>query len=514
MRVNMKWKSLLVASLLMVSFMGVAQQYGGTLRVADMAEPPSLNMLQTAADAAFKLVNYNITEHLFRIDGDGQLVNHLARDWGVVEVEGGAEYTFYLREGVYFHDGTELTAADVKFTFDMLLDPEIAAPSRAPFAFVKEIIEVDRYTVKFVTEGLGGPLIDQLASGKGAGIIPAGADMDRQGSHPIGTGPFKFAEWREGYSITLERFEDYWQEGLPYLDRVVVKYIPDEAARMSALLAGEVDMVYRMIAENALVVMETPGFVVDAGPTNLVQLVALNHERPPFDDVRVRRALYHATDRYEVIEGVMMRPDWGVPVGSEMCPPSPYYIDLSGMYPYNPELARQLLADAGFPDGFKITMYLPEPYEPHRRAGELVAAQWARVGVEVDLEILEWGRWLQKVHREADYDTTVIGHGHALEPSGRFSTRFERIDEEGRSTDYWRFTSEFLRELVARGRETVDFAEKMGIYAAVQTYIAMEVAAIWIQEMGALMAMNENVGGYRHLGMPIDDFQAIYWKGN
>lgn len=508
---------ILMVSLLALVFVfgltGPAQKAGGQLTIAIQAEPPGLNLILTAAAASYQIIYYNINESLLRYTPEGQIVPLLAEALPqITETAGGAEYTFRLRRGVRFHNGALLTAADVKYTFDTLRDPAIASPNAVPFADVKEVVAVDDYTVKFITKGKAASLLGELASSKGAGIIPQGSNMDELKSHPIGTGPFKFAEWVPGDHITFVKNENYWQPGIPYLDKVVFKIIPDQAASLAALLAGDVDFVDRMIAENAVQIEGNARFKIISGPMNLAQVLVMNNSRPPFDNVLVRRAINYAINRDEIIAATDLRPGWGSKIVSHMCPLNPYYVDLTGMYPYDPEKARALLAQAGYPNGFETTIFLPQPYEFHIRTGEVIADQLAKVGIKAKLEIIEWGRWLDQVYKRWDYDMTVIGHDQGLEPSANFVKAIESAREDGSSAYYWQYTNFFLRDLLKRGRETFDINERRVIYAMVQAILADDAVNAWIQDPHMLEVMKAEVQGYQILPMYVMDLSTVYWK--
>ncbi len=490
----------------------VATGAGGTLTIAVQAEPDGLNLILTPAAASYQIVMYNITEPLLRYNADGKIVPLLATSYEVEAHGDETYYKFHLRNGVVFHNGQPLTAEDVKYTFDTLLDPKTASPNASLFSFVREIDVLDPLTVRFITDGAGAPLIGYLASSKGTGIIPAGSDMTALKSHPIGTGPFAFSEWLPGDHLTLVRNKTYWQAGVPSLDRVIVKFIPDQAASLAALRAGDVDLVDRMVGENALQIENDSSLKVISGPQNIVQILAMNDARPPFDNVLVRRAICYAINRDEIIAATDLKPEWGSPVGSHMTPLSPYYVDLVGMYPYDPAKARALLAQAGYPNGFNTTIYLPQPYEFHIRTGQIIADELRDVGINCKLVILEWGKWLDQVYNQWDYDMTVIADDLGVEPAANFTKGFERAQPDGSSAYYWQYTNYYLRDLLARGRDTNDPNERRAIYAMVQTLIADDAVMAWIQVPHQLEGMNAKLMGYHVLPVYVLDLSSLYWE--
>jgi peptide/nickel transport system substrate-binding protein len=195
-----------------------------------------------------------------------------------------------------------------------------------------------------------------------------------------------------------------------------------------------------------------------------------------------------------------------------MTPISPYYVDLVGRYPYNPEKARALLNQAGYPNGFSTTIYLPQPYEFHIRTGQIIADQLRQIGVDCKLEIVEWGQWLDRVYKQWDYDMTVIADDVAIEPAASFSKGFERAQEDGSSAYYWQYTNYFLRELLDQGRKTSDLEKRRIIYAMVQTLISDDAVMAWIQVPHQLEGMNARLMGYHILPLYVLDLQSIYWQ--
>ncbi len=499
-------------ALSMIAVPTLSQTSGGGLTVALMAEPDGLNLILTPAAASLQIVMYNINEPLLRYNADLSITPLLATSYEVADRGDETYYTFHLRSGVRFHNDAPFTASDVKYTFDTLLDPETVSPNASIFSFVKNVEVIDPMTVRFVTEGTGSPLIGYLASAKGTGIIPQGSSMDDLRTNPIGTGPFVFSEWVPGDHITLVRNEDYWKPGVPYLEEVECKFIPDQAASLAALRAGDVDLVDRMVGENALQIQNDPKLKIVSGPQNLVQILAMNNARPPFDNVLVRRAICYGINREEIIVATNLKAEWGSPIGSHMTPISPYYVNLVGRYAYDPDRARDLLSQAGYPNGFSTTIYLPQPYEFHIRTGQIIADQLRQIGIDCKLEILEWGQWLDRVYRQWDYDMTVIADDVAIEPAANFAKGFERAQEDGSSAYYWQYTNYFLREVLAQGRQTNDLNERKAIYAMVQTLISDDAVMAWIQVPHQLEGMNSKLMGYHILPLYVLDLQSIYWQ--
>ena len=460
--------------------------YGGTLRVALPAEPPGLDPTTNTAAVIDRVVYNNVYEGLVKINRHGEIVPALAESLPEVS-EDGLVWTFHLRRGVKFHDGHELTAADVVYTFERDMDPATGVPHPEYYAPIESVEALDDYTVQFTLKEPNSMFLFNLARGDSI-IVPKGAGEELK-SHPNGTGPFKFVEWVRGDHVTLERFEDYYgtdAEGnkLPYLDRVIIKFIPDPSAQIAALKAGDIDVIaYILSPESAVDIANDPRFKVLEGVTTGDVILAINNSREPFNDVRVRRAISYAINREEIIEGAMF--GYGTPIGSHMSPINPNYIDLTWVYPYDPEKAKELLAEAGYPNGFHAVLKLPQPYNYSVRSGEIVAAQLKEVGIDLDIQIIEWGQWIDRVFLNADYDLTIIGHAEAFD-----------IGIYAKPDYYFRYDNPWLQEVIRRAERTVDPDEQKKLYAIAQWIIASDAVNGFLFEAPSLPAMRKEVMGW------------------
>jgi peptide/nickel transport system substrate-binding protein len=451
--------------------------YGGTLTIALSAEPPGLDPTTNPAATIKRVVHYNLLESLLKVDRNGKVVPALAQSYKVSK--DGREYTFSLQKGVLFHDGAPCTAADVKFSFERILDPKTAAPYRMFYEVIGSVQAPDPLTVKFTLKKIDSNFIFNLARGD-AVIVPRQA-VDQLKSLPIGTGPFKLAGWKRGDSVTLVRNPYYYIQGIPYLDKVIFKFIPDPSAQLAALRAGDVDVIaYDLSPENVVLVEKDPGFKVLKGNTTTEVILAMNHSRKPFNVRRVREAMTLAIDRQAVIQGAVA--GIGTPIGSHMDPTNPYYVNLTGLYPYNPEKARQLLTEAGYPDGFEAVLKLPEPYAYARRSGEIIADQLSKVGIKLTIEVIQWGQWIDRVFKNADYDLTVIGHAEPFD-----------IEIYSRPGYYFRYNNPTFQELMKNAEGEMREPARKKIYEAAQRVLADDFVNVYLFVYPALPAMKKEV---------------------
>ena len=390
--------SLALGALLTTS--ALAQRADLTLGVA--LEPPHLDPTAGAAAAIDEVVYANVFEGLTRIDSTGAVQPGLAESWDVSE--DGLVYTFTLRDGVTFHDGTELDAGDVVFSLDRARGADSVNAQKALFEAIDTVEAVDERTVRVTLTRPEGSFLYNLGWGDAVIVAPETADGNRE--NPIGTGPFRFDRWTRGTEIRLVRNDDYWGDA-PALERAAFRIVPDPAAAAAALQAGDVQAFPNFPAPELLPVFDAdPRFTVALGSTEGETILAINNGREPFNDVRVRKALAHAIDREAIITGAMF--GQGTPIGSHFAPHNPAYVDLTDETPYDPGRARELLAEAG-QDGLSLTLQLPPPVYA-RRGGEIIASQLREVGIDVTIEPVEWKQWLDTVFTNKDYDLTIVSH--------------------------------------------------------------------------------------------------------
>jgi peptide/nickel transport system substrate-binding protein len=468
---------------------------GGTLTIAVPDEPPGLDPTTSPAAAIARIVYNNLLEGLVKVNMQGEVVRALADRYSVST--DGTVYTFTLRQGVKFHNGRSLTAEDVKFTLERDLDPKIGHPHRAYYEDIQDIKVVDGRTFHIALRKSNAMFVFNLARANSA--IIAKEEVERLKSHPIGTGPFQFSEWVRGDHITLTKFKDFYEPGVPYLDRVVFRFIQDPSSQMAALRAGDVDVIgAAMNTESAVELKNDPQFRVIEGLTTTDVIVAMNNSKPPFSDIRVRKAITYAINRDEVIKGSVF--GMAKPIGSHMDPLNPYYVDLTHLYEYDPQKAKQLLTEAGYPQGFEFVLRLAEPYLAYRRAGEIIASQLAKVGLKAKIEIVEWGQWLARIYRQADYDMTVMGHAEPFDIGIYADPQY-----------YFRYDNPKLQGLIAEADTSLDDTKRKSLYEQVQRMIADDAVNVFLYNGPYLVGMRNTVHNWwTNLPIPAIDVTRVY----
>ena len=450
---------------------------GGKLVVCQPAEPPGLDPTANTAAAIDRVVYANIYEGLVKVNSEGQFIPGLATQW-VVSADG-KTYTFYLRKGVKFHNNEAFDAQVAKWNLERAKAEGTTNPHPEYFRGIEKIETPDDATLILTLKEVDALFIAHMAEGDAVMLPTKGYENAK--SQPIGTGPFKFVEWVRGDRVEMVRFDGYWNPQLPYLDQVTFKFIGDASAQIAALKAGDVDVVGWISApESAAELSRDKRFKVYAGATTGEVIMSTNNKAKPFDNKLVRQAMAYAIDRDTVIELVMF--GYGTPIGSHWSPVTPYYVDLTGKFPYDPQKARELLKQAGYPDGFEATIKLPAIYSYSKRAGEVIADMFKAVGIKLKIEIVEWPYWLERIYKQKDYQLTMIGHVEAWD-----------IGIYANPNYYFQYDSQEFRDAYANALKAPNEAEKAKWFGRCQEIIAEDAVNGYLFSAPSLPAMKAEV---------------------
>jgi peptide/nickel transport system substrate-binding protein len=489
--------ALLGAVLALVGATGAAvAQAPSHLVVQVSTEPPGLDLTATPASVTAAVVLYNIQECLVKVDRTGKIAPWLAERWNTTD---NRNYTFFLRKGVRFHNGRELKAADVKFVFERAMNPETRHPYPRYYEAIGDIIVKDDYTITFSLKTFNANFLLNLAR-QGSVIYPREA-VDTLKSAPIGTGPFRFEEWVRGDRIVLVKNPDYHVKGLPKLDRVTFRFITDPNAVLAALKAGDIDAsMFGLGAEHVQELSKDQRFTIIVGDTTNDVILAMNNARKPFGDVRVRRALTHAINKPDVLKGAMF--GMGKILGSNVDPLNPYYVDMAAAMPYDPGRAKQLLTEAGYPNGFDTILKVSPQYQYSVRTGEILVDQLRKVGVNVKIEQIEWGQWLSRVWKEADYDLTIIGHAESWDIANYANPKY-----------YFRYDSPKFQELFRKSEVTLDDRARRDLYVQMQKMLVDDAPAVWLYMHPRLAVTKKGVQGmWKDLPVSSVDLSEVSWS--
>lgn len=435
------------------------------LVVGVVLEPPHLDPTAGAAAAIDEVVYANVFEGLTRIDEKGQPQPDLAESW--TSSEDGKVYTFKLRSGVKFHDGTDFNADDVKFSLDRARAEDSTNAQKKLFQQITAVDVVDPTTVKITLANPQGLFIYNMGLGDAVIVAPESAANNKE--KPIGTGPFKFDSWAKGSAIKLSKADHYWGDPVS-LDKVEFRVIPDAAAAVPALLSGDVQAFPNAPVGDALPQLQAdPRLKVVIGLTEGETILSMNNKKPPFDKLEVRQAVASAIDRQAIIDAASN--GMGKPIGSHMSPANPDYVDLVNTYPHDVAKAKEYLKAAGLPDGFKATIKLP-PVPYARQGGEVIAAELREVGISLEIIPVEWADWLAKVYTDHDYDFSIVSHTEAND-----------IDIYARKGYYIGYDNPAFNKLSDELQITNDAAKRHELLVEMQTILAKDVPAVFLFEL-------------------------------
>ncbi len=465
-----------------------------TISLGMVLEPPNLDPTAGAAAAIDEVVYANIFEGLTRFGPDGSIRPALAESW---EISGdGKVYTFTLHGGVTFHDGTPMEAADVKFSLDRARAENSTNAQKALFAGIENVEAPDPRTVRITLKNPDGSFPFKMAWGDA--VILSRKTADQAATHPIGTGPFRFVQWVKGDRVEIERNPDYW--GTPArLSRATFRFISDPNAAFAAVMAGDVDAFPNFPAPETLEQFKAdPRFRVIVGSTEGETILSTNNKAGPLADIRVRRAIAHAINRQEIIDGAMF--GYGTPIGTHFAPHNPAHVDLRALSQYDPDLSRSLLKEAG-QEGLKLRLMLPPPTYA-RRGGEIIAAQLRAVGIETEITNLEWAQWLEQVFKGKDYDLTIVSHTEPMD-----------IGIYARPEYYFQYDNPAFRNLMEQLDLATDPAKRAAILGAAQAMIARDYVNGYLFQLAKTGVANAQIRGlWENAPTQANDLTAVYWE--
>ena len=448
--------------------------------------------------AGTREVMFNVFEGLVKPNPDGDLIPAIAERYTVSEDH--LTYTFYLREGVKFHNGDTVTAEDVVYSLQRCADAEETGIVQVEaFSVITDLSAPDEHTVSITIAEPSNEFLSYLTTA----VIPA--DYDQQDSFPVGTGPFKFVSRAAQDRLVLEKFDNYWGDGA-YLDRVTYKIMENADSLLLSLQSGAIDVCAHLTSTQAAQLKD--GFNIEEGTMNLVQALYLNNAEAPFDNVRVRQALCYALDRQQILD--LAFDGYGALIGSSMYPAFGKYFDdsLTNRYPHDPEKAKALLAEAGFPDGFSMTITVPSNYQPHMDTAQVIVEQLKAVGVSAEIVPIEWESWVEDVYTNRQFQSTVVGVDASTMTARALLERF--------TSDYNRnfinFSSQEYDQLFTQAIACYDDAEQTALYKRMEAVLSQEAANVYIQDLADLVAVRKGLTGLQFYPIYVLDVSTIRYE--
>ena len=447
--------------------------------------------------AGTREVMFNVFEGLIKPDSDGNFVNAVASDRKVSD--DGLTYTFVLREGVVFHNGAACTAEDVLYSFKTCAATSVTSAVVGALSAVTEIRADGNQIVITLSE----PNPDFLSYVSSVYIVPK--DYTDQATKPVGTGPFKFASRSVQENIVLERHEGYYGDGAK-LDKVTYKIYEDATALFNALDSKSLDMVAHLTVDQ--VNNLSNGYNVLEGTMNLVQALYLNHNVKPFDNELVRQAMCYAVDVDSML--ALTADGHGTKVGSSMYPAFGKYFDaeLANAYPYNPEKAKSLLAQAGYPNGFTFELTVPSNYQPHVDTAVVLADQLSKVGITAKINQVEWGTWVDVIYKGRKFEGTVCGFDSSTLNASGMLARW--VSDNGKNMI--NFDSAEYDAAYAAAQKTYDDAQQTAYYKQCLKILSDTAANVYLQDLADFVAVNPKLQGFKFYPLYVIDMSLLSWE--
>jgi peptide/nickel transport system substrate-binding protein len=475
----------------------LAQRAKDSVVLGMVLEPaPGLDPTMAAAAAIGEVVHYNVLEGLTKITSAGSVLPLLAEDW--TSDPDGKSYTFALRKGVKFQDGEACDAEAVRFSFDRARAADSTNKAKkSVFDNISSIATPTPTTVILTLHNADATLPFRL--GEATAVILSPKSAASTATNPIGTGPFRFDNWKKGTSITLVKWDGFRDAASIKLKRATFRFINDNAAQVAALLAGDIDGMPRFGAvQNLKQLQADKRFVVAIGSTAGKGILAINNKKKPLDDVRVRRAISHAIDRQAFIDGVLE--GLAKPIGSHAAPTDLGYVDLTGVYPYDPEKAKALLKQAGVSTPLNLTLTLPPPSYA-RKGGEVVAAMLAKVGINAKIENVEWAQWLSGPFK-GNFDLTIINHVEPLDYVQYANPNY-----------YWGYDSKVFNDLVKRRAEAARGKAQVTLYGDIQRQLATDAVNAFLFNPSQVSVSKRGLKGlWANSPVAANDLSQVFWQ--
>jgi peptide/nickel transport system substrate-binding protein len=446
-----------------------------TIYIGSLYEPQNLSNTQGGGQGVTEALNGNVYEGLYKLTDDGEVEPLLAASSEVSD--DGLTYTITLRDDVAFHSGKDLTSADVIASFDEVLAEDSQSARKSSFAPIADIAAPDDETVVFTLSERSISFLYNLSY-----VWIVNTEIGDLTQTTDGTGPYVLDEWRQGSTLTLDRFDDYWGEPASNAE-VVFTYFTDATAQNNALLTGEIDIITNVQSPDSLAQFEgNDDYVVSEGTSTTKELLAFNDRVAPFDDAAVRKAVYSAIDTEQLLTSIWG--DYGTLIGSMVPPTDPWYVDLTDVNPYDPELSLDLLAEAGYADGFTFTLDTPS-YDPHPAVAEFLQSQLAEVGITVEINTITADEWYTKVFRDRDFTATLQEHVNDRD-----------VVWYGNPDFYWGYDNADVQEWVSQASQAETEAEQTELLTRVNEQIAEDAASVWLYLYPQIVVASSDVTGY------------------
>ena len=477
-------------ALLAVALLGLAHAQTGTLELAVAQSPAGLDPHKVTAFSSFAVVN-QVYDGLLEINADLQLEPALAESYEISD--DGLIYTFALRQGVVFHNGRPFDADDVVYSLERILDPETGSPQASRFDQVASAEAAGPHTVVFTLNEPFAPFLANMPNlyVVAREVVEEHGDLQQVA---VGTGPFALVEVVPDTYLRLEAHDAYYRPGEPAVAELRYNVVPEGSTRAAGLRTGTYHLLPDVDPTTAVTLRTAAGVNVLEVPGLAYTLLGLNTTRAPFDDARVRQALNLAIDREELVDAVFLGnavpagplsdalADWALPTEEFPC------------YRYDPEAAQELMAEAGYEDGFSFTILTFGTRRDVADTAQVVQAQLERAGLQVEVNVAEFGTFVQD-WQNSNFDAFVSLNGGSIDPDGYLHRTFIT----GGSTNVFQYSDAEVDRLLERGRTTADTAERQAIYQELQRTLACDGPIVHINHGTLFSAHRNEVEGFEQI---------------
>ena len=494
-----RWATLAAAILIAPTLASHGTAAADTLTYATGTDAQTLDP-QFVTDVPTSRIVMQIHETLVYPNAEGQIEGVLAESWEVSP--DGRTWTFKLRPDVTFHDGSPLTAGAVKATFDRIMAEETGSPRKSAAGSVEQVSVIDDHTVEFVTKSTFAPFLAQLSAYNLAIMSPNAVERigDDYSREPAGTGPYKLADWIPGETLTLARNEDYWGSK-PGISELKVQIVPEDSARVLMLMSGDADVVANVPPAMVEQLKSVPNVEIVQKTGFRTIYLAMNLAMQPFDNPKVRQATALAIDTQALVAGVMQGlATRGGGLESPVIPGATFF----DPYPYDPEAAKALLAEAGYPDGFETELYVPTGrYINDKQLGEAIQAQLAEIGIKASIKSPEWGTYQALLREKTTVPLYLIGKGS---PTGDLDLTLTLVaGSEGRM-NFNNYSDAAVDDAIAKQREIMDVDERTEVLRTILAGIYDDFPYVVLFYEDQLFGQRDVVEGVEILANEFVDF--------
>jgi len=482
--------SLILAAFVLLSSCG--KKDDSDLRWGFTTEPRTLNPLNPANSADGRSILFNVFEGLVKPNTDGTFAPCIAESWTIEQ--GGLVYNFILREGILFHDGSALTASDIKFS----LDTAIAA-NYAGLNNIKETLILDNNKISVILKTADPEFLPYLT----IGIVKE--EITDHEINIIGTGPFIIESYTPQRNLVLKKFDNYWQPGLPNLDKITIVFFANFDTLMVALRGGSIDGAFITGAMAAQ--LDHREFDIFNNRSAAIQLLALNNAKGALEDIRVRKAINHGVDIKGIINTAFF--GHGSPSGSPVIPGLRENFKDNLSYPHNIELAQSYLNQAGYNDTNRLSLEItvPSNFTMHVDTAQVIASQLDQIGIKTSIKLVDWDTWLEDVYTNMNYEATIISLDSPIVSARSFLTRY-LSDNRNNFINYK--NPDFDRVYNLALTET-DREKRINLYKDAQIIITEDAASVFIQDILYFIALSGGkYAGALDYPLYVIDLSSIY----